>query len=65
MVPDSACTATALLCGVKTNQETVGVDATVKLRNCQSSLMPSARLSSLAALALKAEKNTGIKFEIS
>lgn len=59
MVPDSSCTATALLCGSKTNQEVVGVDASVKLRDCAGSLKPEARLKSLAADALNAGKSAG------
>nr|XP_049700424.1 alkaline phosphatase-like [Helicoverpa armigera] len=59
MVPDSACTATAMFSGVKTNQDTVGVDATVQHQDCMTSLRPHARLESLAALALKAGKSTG------
>ncbi|KAK3105199.1 hypothetical protein FSP39_019599 [Pinctada imbricata] len=35
-VPDSAATATAMMCGVKTNSMTLGVDDTVKFRNCSS-----------------------------
>ncbi|KAM3958782.1 alkaline phosphatase [Aphomia sociella] len=59
MVPDSACTATALLCGVKVNKDTVGVDASVKLKDCLRSLDPETRLKSLAAIALEAGKNAG------
>ncbi|KAJ0176286.1 hypothetical protein K1T71_008460 [Dendrolimus kikuchii] len=60
MVPDSACSATALFCGVKANQETVGLDATVKHKDCPASLRPESRLNSLAALALKAGKSAGL-----
>lgn len=59
MVPDSTCTATALFCGVKANQETAGVDASVRHRDCEASLQPEARLKSLAALALEAGKSAG------
>ncbi|CAD0197609.1 unnamed protein product [Chrysodeixis includens] len=59
MVPDSACTATAMFCGVKTNQDTIGVDASVKKNDCEGSLTPEGRLQSLAALALKAGKSAG------
>ncbi|XP_041981092.1 alkaline phosphatase, tissue-nonspecific isozyme isoform X2 [Aricia agestis] len=59
MVPDSACTSTALLCGVKTNQHTVGVDATVDHYDCDASLEDKAKLDSLAALALRAGKSAG------
>lgn len=35
-VPDSGATATAFLCGVKTNGYTLGVDDTVTFGNCSS-----------------------------
>lgn len=60
MVPDSACTATALFCGAKANMYTVGVDASVKNTDCQASLKPEARLKSLAAVALEAGKSSGL-----
>ncbi|CAG9123030.1 unnamed protein product [Plutella xylostella] len=60
MVPDSASTATALFCGVKTNQNTVGVDATVTEGDCASGLRPESRLRSLAVLAQQAGKSTGL-----
>lgn len=59
MVPDSACTATALFCGIKNNKDTMAVDATVQRRDCIASLNPEARVLSLAALALKAGKSAG------
>ncbi|XP_072945043.1 alkaline phosphatase-like [Epargyreus clarus] len=59
MVPDSASTATAILCGVKTNHRNIGVDASVKSGDCSASLDPKARLESLAALAIKAGKSAG------
>ncbi|KAF9823389.1 hypothetical protein SFRURICE_006602 [Spodoptera frugiperda] len=59
MVPDSACTATAMFSGVKVNQDTVGVDATVQHRDCEASLQAETRLQSLAALALDANKSAG------
>jgi alkaline phosphatase len=59
MVADSACTATALFTGVKTNKDTVGVDASVKKKDCAGSLSPEARLSSLAADALNMGKSAG------
>ncbi|KAJ8719382.1 hypothetical protein PYW08_011557 [Mythimna loreyi] len=60
MVPDSACTATAMFSGVKTNQDTIGVDASVQYKDCEASLKPETRLESLAALALKAGKGAGL-----
>jgi alkaline phosphatase len=35
-VADSACTATAYLCGVKNNIDTIGVDANVLLNDCDA-----------------------------
>lgn len=59
MVPDSASTATALFTGVKVNQETIGVDATVKKDHCNRSLVNDARLPSLAVLASEVGKSSG------
>jgi len=59
MVPDSACTATALFTGVKTNFEMVGIDAGVKLADCESGTDPSHYLSTIAEWAQKAGKSTG------
>ncbi|KAK6639829.1 hypothetical protein RUM43_008104 [Polyplax serrata] len=58
-VPDSACTATALFTGVKTNYEVSGVDGGVPLKNCQASLNKERRLSSIMAWAQEAGKDTG------
>ncbi|CAK1583040.1 unnamed protein product [Parnassius mnemosyne] len=60
MVPDSACSATALFGGVKSNYGTLGVDATVRRNDCSASLNKEARLNSLAALALNAGKSSGL-----
>ena len=35
-VADSACTATAYLCGVKTDIDTLGLDANVEYKNCDT-----------------------------
>ncbi|XP_013192280.1 alkaline phosphatase [Amyelois transitella] len=59
MVPDSACTATAMFCGVKVNKDTVGVDASVQRKDCERSLQPEARLNCLAGIALQAGKSAG------
>ncbi|CAB3227872.1 unnamed protein product [Arctia plantaginis] len=59
MVPDSACTATAMFCGIKSNKDTVGVDASVKPFDCNASLKTEARPQSLAAVALNAGKSAG------
>ncbi|CAG9788274.1 unnamed protein product [Diatraea saccharalis] len=59
MVPDSACSATALFSGVKINKDTIGVDASVKRGDCERSLLPETRLKSLAAEAIDAGKSAG------
>ncbi|KAI8128943.1 hypothetical protein FF38_12139 [Lucilia cuprina] len=58
-VADSACTATAYLCGVKGNIVTIGVNAKVKYNNCSASMDPKNHVSSIAAWAQKAGKSTG------
>ncbi|XP_073825558.1 membrane-bound alkaline phosphatase-like [Musca autumnalis] len=58
-VPDSACTATAYLCGVKANIVTIGVSANVEYNNCSASMDPANHVSSIAAWAQKAGKSTG------
>ncbi|XP_017077534.1 membrane-bound alkaline phosphatase-like [Drosophila eugracilis] len=59
-VPDSACTATAYLCGVKTNIVNIGVSAAVNYNNCTASQDPANRLTSIAEWAQNAGKSTGI-----
>ncbi|KAH8258043.1 hypothetical protein KR038_005073 [Drosophila bunnanda] len=59
-VPDSACTATAYLCGVKTNIVALGVTAAVNFNNCSGSEDPANRLTSIAEWAQNAGKATGI-----
>ncbi|XP_017024993.1 membrane-bound alkaline phosphatase [Drosophila kikkawai] len=59
-VPDSACTATAYLCGVKTNIINIGVSAAVNYNNCTASQDPANRLTSIAEWAQNAGKSTGI-----
>ncbi|KAL7737064.1 hypothetical protein ACLKA6_005285 [Drosophila palustris] len=59
-VPDSACTATAYLCGVKTNIVALGVTAAVTFNNCSASEDPANHVSSIAAWAQAAGKSTGI-----
>ncbi|XP_014253000.1 alkaline phosphatase, tissue-nonspecific isozyme-like [Cimex lectularius] len=58
-VTDSASSATAIFTGVKTNQETVGVDSTVSLNDCKASLKQNARLQSISVWALEAGKAAG------
>ncbi|XP_022115998.2 membrane-bound alkaline phosphatase [Pieris rapae] len=59
-VADSACSATAYLCGVKANQGTLGVSASVPRSNCSASLDPAARLQSIAAWALADGRDAGL-----
>lgn len=59
-VADSACSATALFCGAKTNFGTLGVTTNVSLGNCSAQAQPTNRLSSLLAWAQSAGKATGI-----
>ncbi|EDW01035.1 membrane-bound alkaline phosphatase [Drosophila grimshawi] len=59
-VPDSACTATAYLCGVKTNIVALGVTANVNFNNCSGSMDPANQVSSIATWAQAAGKATGI-----
>ncbi|XP_061386482.1 membrane-bound alkaline phosphatase-like [Musca vetustissima] len=58
-VADSACTATAYLCGVKTNIFIIGVTANVEFNNCTASMDASNQVSSIAAWAQAAGKSTG------
>ncbi|XP_059479347.1 alkaline phosphatase, tissue-nonspecific isozyme-like [Neocloeon triangulifer] len=58
-VSDSASTATALFSGVKSNYKTVGLDANVKLGDCESSLNKSYRADSILKWAQDAGKLTG------
>ncbi|XP_017865445.1 PREDICTED: alkaline phosphatase [Drosophila arizonae] len=59
-VPDSACTATAYLCGVKTNIVALGITANVNFNNCSGSEDPANQVSSIAAWAQAAGKGSGI-----
>ncbi|XP_053307547.1 alkaline phosphatase, tissue-nonspecific isozyme-like [Spea bombifrons] len=57
-VPDSAGTATAFLCGVKTNKGTLGVSAATELGNCRSSKGNEVR--SILRWAKDAGKSVGV-----
>jgi alkaline phosphatase len=59
-VADSACTATAYLTGVKTNYETIGVSASVKLNDCPGSVAPGNRTQSIADWSMAAGKAVGL-----
>lgn len=58
-VADSACTATAYLCGVKTNYNTIGVNANVFYKNCTTGLLEENQTPSIAKWALDAGKAAG------
>ncbi|XP_047992863.1 membrane-bound alkaline phosphatase-like [Leguminivora glycinivorella] len=47
-IPDSACTATAYLCGAKGNRGTLGVSGAVPRWDCPASADPAAHLESIA-----------------
>ncbi|OWR49944.1 alkaline phosphatase [Danaus plexippus plexippus] len=59
-IPDSACTATAYLCGVKANRGTIGVTAAIPRRDCLASLEKSSHLKSIATWALEDGRDAGI-----
>lgn len=59
-VPDSACTSTAYLCGVKANYGTVGVNANVPNSDCKAGQIEENRVSSIAKWAIDAGKAAGI-----
>lgn len=54
MVPDSACSGTAIQCGVKTNYYTLGVSANVQMGNCSQSSNARYHLKCLYDLAQEA-----------
>lgn len=58
-VPDSACTATAYLCGVKANFQTVGVTASVTQGNCSQQDDPANKVDSILSWAQNGGKSTG------
>lgn len=50
-VADSACTATAYLTGVKTDTDTIGLDANVEFKNCDTQNNPAFQLESVMTWA--------------
>lgn len=58
-VPDSACTATAIMTGVKNNYGTIGLNGNVNLRNCTGQHDNSTHLHSILKYAQDAGKATG------
>lgn len=59
-VADSACTATAYLNGVKTNNEVIGLNANAKLKNCTAQVDEENFTESILRWAQKSCKGTGI-----
>lgn len=59
-VADSACTATAYLCGVKNNKGVLGVTSKVRLSDCPASISEDNRVTSIMQWAQWAGKATGI-----
>lgn len=59
-VPDSACTGTAILTGVKTNYGTIGVSDGVNLRDCEAQQDENTHTDSIFTYAQKAGKATGV-----
>ena len=58
-IADSACTATAYLCGVKTNYGVIGVNANVRRSDCEASLNTNTHLQSIAEWALADGRDAG------
>ncbi|XP_035443527.2 membrane-bound alkaline phosphatase isoform X1 [Spodoptera frugiperda] len=59
-IPDSACTATAYLCGVKTTYGAIGVNAEVPRKGCEASTDTSRHVESIAEWALADGRDAGI-----
>lgn len=59
-MPDSACTATAYLGGVKNNYGTLGVTASVARKDCIASLDSSNHVDTILSWAQEAGKATGL-----
>lgn len=59
-VSDSASTATAYLCGVKTNYATAGLSGKVKRGDCEESAKPENHLPSIAKWAMDSGKAAGL-----
>ena len=57
---DSACSATAYLCGVKTRIDTIGIDNNVQFNNCSTQNDPSIHVDSVMAWAQVCEMTNKI-----
>ncbi|XP_053947174.1 membrane-bound alkaline phosphatase-like [Anastrepha ludens] len=60
IVPDSANTATAYLCGVKAMKGTIGVSGQVEREDCEAMLNTSTHVYSIAKWAMDAGKSAGV-----
>ncbi|KAH8246293.1 hypothetical protein KR038_011558 [Drosophila bunnanda] len=60
IVPDSACTSTSYLCGVKANYGTIGVNAQVKRGDCLAMANETNHVFSLGKWAMDAGKAAGL-----
>lgn len=60
IVPDSACTSTSYLCGVKANYGTIGVNAHVKRGDCLAMANETNHVFSLGKWAMDAGKAAGL-----
>lgn len=60
LVPDSACAATAFLCGVKANYGTLGVTAHVARGDCEASKNSTYYVDSIAKWALDSGRKVGL-----
>ncbi|CAD7005714.1 unnamed protein product [Ceratitis capitata] len=60
MVPDSACTSTAYLCGIKANHGTIGVNAQIERSDCAGMNDTTNHVHSIAKWALDAGKSAGL-----
>lgn len=60
IVPDSACTATAYLCGVKAQEGTIGVNGDVEYGDCQRGLDKDTWVYSIGKWAQDVGKSTGV-----
>lgn len=58
-IADSACTATAYLCGVKANRGTLGVTGAVPRWDCDASTDTATHVESIAAWALQDGRDAG------
>lgn len=57
---DSACSATAYLCGIKANEGTIGLTAAVPLGECEPSRDNTTHVTSIARWSQLKKKRTGV-----